>query len=119
MDHPSAVTTDRAPHAQCLRERPAHRLGYAARPCCCPDRWRHLTPTDEASLVTLPTGEKRVSEVAVTLSDAEGDRICIRSPISAREVSKLLQVFSDAGSPVVFSAEHEFLLALDAKDVVL
>jgi long-chain acyl-CoA synthetase len=81
--------------------------------------WRHLTPTDEASLVTLPTGEKRVSEVAVTLSDAEGDRICIRSPISPREVSKLLQVFSDAGSPVVFAAEHEFLLALDAKESVL
>ncbi len=61
----------------------------------------------------------RGSAPTVTLSDAEGERICIRSPISARKVSKLLQVFSDAGSPVVFSAEHEFLLALDAKDETL
>jgi GNAT superfamily N-acetyltransferase len=81
--------------------------------------WRHLTPSDEAALLSRPAGEKRVSEVAVSVSDAEGGRLTVRGPISPREVAKLLQVFHDANLPVTFTEGNEYLLALDAKGVVL
>ena len=37
--------------------------------------------------------------------------------MSPREVSRLLGIFHEANLHVTFTAEHEFLLALDGKDV--
>ena len=43
----------------------------------------------------------------------------MRGPASPREVARLLQLFQDANLAVTFTAEHEFLLALDARETVL
>ena len=40
----------------------------------------------------------------------------MRGPVSPREVARLLHMFHEANLQVTFTTEHEFLLALDAKD---
>ena len=50
------------------------------------------------------------------LADEEGERYSVRAPVSPREVARLLQLFHESNLQVTFSPEHEFLLALDAKD---
>jgi long-subunit acyl-CoA synthetase (AMP-forming)/GNAT superfamily N-acetyltransferase len=81
--------------------------------------YRYLRPTDEASLISLPSGEHVVAEVVVALTDEEGERFKVRAPASPREVARLLQLFLDANLLVTFTAEHEFLLALDEDDALL
>jgi GNAT superfamily N-acetyltransferase len=51
--------------------------------------------------------------------DEEGNRFWIRGPVSPREVARLLQLFHEANLQVSFGGEHEFLLALDAKETVI
>ena len=53
------------------------------------------------------------------LRDEDGGRYWVRSPASPREVARLLQLFGEASLAVTFTAEHEFLLALDPEDTVL
>jgi long-subunit acyl-CoA synthetase (AMP-forming)/GNAT superfamily N-acetyltransferase len=81
--------------------------------------YRHLRPTDDASLISLPSGDKYVTEVVVGLRDEEGDRFWVRAPVNPREVARLLKMFHESNLLVSFSAEHEFLLALDARETVL
>jgi long-subunit acyl-CoA synthetase (AMP-forming) len=78
--------------------------------------YRHLAPTDEAALISMPAGGTYVTEVVTAVADAEGNRLAIRSPVSPREVARLLHMFHDANLHVVFTAEHEFLLCLDASE---
>jgi long-chain acyl-CoA synthetase len=81
--------------------------------------WRHLRPEDDAALISRPSGDGCVTDVVVGLSDADGGRYSVREPISAREVARLLQIFHDANLPVTFGSEHEFLLAVDGKQMVI
>jgi GNAT superfamily N-acetyltransferase len=81
--------------------------------------WRYLRPTDQASLISLPSGDHVVTEVVVALTDEEGERFKVRAAASPREVARLLQIFNDANLLVTFGAEHEFLLALDEDDALL
>ena len=81
--------------------------------------WRYLSPTDQASLISLPSGDHVVTEVVVALTDEEGERFKVRAAASPREVARLLQIFNDANLLVTFGAEHEFLLALDEDDALL
>ena len=81
--------------------------------------WRYLRPTDEASLISLPSGDHVVTEVVVALTDEEGERFKVRAAASAREVARLLQLFNEANLLVTFTAEHEFLVALDEDDALL
>jgi GNAT superfamily N-acetyltransferase len=79
--------------------------------------YRHLAPTDEAALISMPAGGTFVTEVVTALADGDGQRLTVRGPVSPREVSRLLHLFQDANLDVVFTAEHEFLLCLDASEV--
>jgi len=81
--------------------------------------YRHLAPTDVASLISLPSGDRHVTEVMVGFVDAEGERYWVRSPVNPREVARLLQIFHDSNLQVTFSAEDEFLIALDQKETVM
>jgi long-chain acyl-CoA synthetase len=81
--------------------------------------YRYLRPTDDASLISLPSGDRYVTEVVMGLTDEEGDRFFVRAPASPREVARLLQLFLEANLLVTFTAEHEFLLAVDERDTVL
>jgi long-subunit acyl-CoA synthetase (AMP-forming)/GNAT superfamily N-acetyltransferase len=78
--------------------------------------YRYLAPTDDVALVSMPRGGRYVTEVVAALADAEGNRFSVRGPVSPREVSRLLHMFHDANLEVAFTAEHEFLLCLDAQD---
>jgi long-subunit acyl-CoA synthetase (AMP-forming)/GNAT superfamily N-acetyltransferase len=78
--------------------------------------YRFLAPTDDVSLISIPAGGHHVAEVVVALTDQERNRFTVRGPVSPREVARLLDMFRDASLPVAFTAEHEFLLALDARD---
>ncbi|MCU0690706.1 MAG: AMP-binding protein, partial [Polyangiaceae bacterium] len=58
--------------------------------------YRHLRPSDDASIISLPSGNVRVTDVMVSLHDAEGMRFRVRGPVSARDVGKLLGLFHEA-----------------------
>jgi GNAT superfamily N-acetyltransferase len=81
--------------------------------------FRYLAPGDEVALVSMPSGGSVVTEAAVALPDASGERFTVRAPVSPREVARLLHLFHESNLAVVFTNEHEFLLALDAKDRVI
>jgi len=81
--------------------------------------YRYLTPADEAKLISLHSGDRQVTEVMLGLRDAQGNRFWVRAPANPREVARLLQLFHDANLAVTFTADHEFLLALDSNDTVL
>jgi GNAT superfamily N-acetyltransferase len=78
--------------------------------------YRYLAPTDDAAFISTSSGGHTVTEVAVALTGADGDRFTVRGPLSPREVARLLLTFHDSNLAVSFTAEHEFLLALDAKE---
>ena len=77
--------------------------------------YRYLAPTDDVSLISMPTGGHYVTEVVVSLPDERGDRFTVRGPVSPREVARLLHMFHEANLYVTFTADHEFLIALDAR----
>ena len=76
----------------------------------------YLEPTDDVSLISMPTGGHYVTEVVVSLPDEDGNRFTVRGPVSPREVARLLHMFHDSNLYVTFTAEHEFLIALDARE---
>jgi len=81
--------------------------------------YRYLAPGDDVALISVPSGGHLVAEVVAGLIDEEGNRFTVRAPASPREVSKLLGIFHEANLQPTFTAEHEFLLAIDAKDVCI
>jgi long-chain acyl-CoA synthetase len=81
--------------------------------------YRYLAPGDDAQLISLPSGDKQVTEVVMGLRDEQGNRYWVRGPATPREVARLLQLFHEANMTVTFTGEHEFLLALDGKETVL
>jgi long-chain acyl-CoA synthetase len=78
--------------------------------------YRYLAPGDEVALITMPAGGHFVTEVVVSRTDTAGRRFHVRGPISPREVARLLHMFHDGNLHVTFTAEHEFLICLDAKE---
>jgi long-chain acyl-CoA synthetase len=81
--------------------------------------YRYLAPGDDVALISLPQGAKRVTEPVLGLLDEAGERYFVRGAASPREAARLLQIFHESQLPVTFTAEHEFLLAIDTKDTVL
>ena len=81
--------------------------------------FRYLAPGDDVALVSMPAGGHFVTEVVVALADDAGERYTVRGPMSPREVARLLHIFHESNLTVTFTTEHEFLLALDAKENVI
>ncbi len=79
--------------------------------------YRHLAPTDEAALISMPANGTYVTEVVTAVADAEGNRLTVRGPVSPRDVARLLHMFHDANLHVIFTADHEFLLCLDGGEL--
>jgi long-subunit acyl-CoA synthetase (AMP-forming)/ribosomal protein S18 acetylase RimI-like enzyme len=79
--------------------------------------YRYLAPGDDVALISVPSGGHLVAEVVAALVDGEGSRYTVRAPVSPREVSRLLGIFHESNLHVTFTAEHEFLVALDAREV--
>jgi long-subunit acyl-CoA synthetase (AMP-forming)/GNAT superfamily N-acetyltransferase len=81
--------------------------------------YRHLAPTDEVALISMPSGGHYVTELVVALADDEGSRFTVRGPVSPREVARLLHMFHESNLQVSFTTDHEFLLCLDPKETVI
>jgi len=81
--------------------------------------YRYLGPSEEVALISMPHGGHVTTEVVVALTDEEGGRYAVRGPVSPREVARLLHLFHESNLQVAFATEHEFLLALDAKETVI
>ena len=81
--------------------------------------FRHLRPSDEASLISLPAGHTKVADVLVSLHDNEGEAFGVRGPMSPRDVGSLLGLFHKANLVVSFAPHHEFLLAIDDHEHVI
>jgi long-subunit acyl-CoA synthetase (AMP-forming) len=81
--------------------------------------YRYLAPTDQVALITMPSGGHYVTEVVVALADGDGNRFTVRAPVSPREVARLLHMFLESNLQVNFTADHEFLLCLDARETVI
>ncbi len=81
--------------------------------------YRYLAPTDDVALIAMPSGGHYTTEVVVALVDGEGSRFTVRGAVSPREVARLLHMFHESNLQVNFTSEHEFLLALDAKESVI
>lgn len=81
--------------------------------------FRHLRPSDQASLISLPAGHTKVADVVVTLHDNAGESFRVRGPVSPRDVGSLLGLFHRANLVVSFAPHHEFLLAVDDHDHVI
>ncbi len=80
--------------------------------------YRYLDPSEEVALISMPHAGHTTTEVVVALTDEAGERYAVRGPVSPREVARLLQIFHEANLQVAFSAEHEFLLTLGARETV-
>jgi hypothetical protein len=81
--------------------------------------YRDLQPDDDVTLISLPDGERQVTDLVVTLEDAGGQKMRVRAPVSPREVARLLHLFHEANLQVAFSAEHEYLVVLDPVERVI
>jgi hypothetical protein len=81
--------------------------------------YRYLAPTDEVALISMSSGGHYVTEVVVALADEQGNRFTVREPVSPREVARLLHMFHEANLHVTFTTEHEFLIALDARETTI
>jgi long-subunit acyl-CoA synthetase (AMP-forming)/GNAT superfamily N-acetyltransferase len=81
--------------------------------------YRYLEPSDEAALISIPQGEKKLATVVMGLRDTSGDRYFVRRPATPREVGRILQLFHDANLAVALKAESEVMLALDARENVI
>jgi predicted GNAT family acetyltransferase len=81
--------------------------------------YRYLGPSEDVALISMPHGGHVTTEVVVALTDEEGGRYAVRGPVSPREVARLLHLFHESNLQVSFATEHEFLLALDAKETVI
>ncbi len=81
--------------------------------------YRHLAPTDQVALISMPSGGHYVTELVVAHADEEGNRFTVRGPVSPREVARLLHMFHESNLQVTFTTEHEFLICLDPRETVI
>ena len=81
--------------------------------------YRYLAPTDDVALITMPHHGHYVTELVVAHTDSDGNRFTVRGPVSPREVARLLHMFHESNLRVNFTADHEFLLCLDARETVI
>ena len=81
--------------------------------------YRYLEPGEQVALISMPHGDHFTAEVVVAQAASDGSRYTLRGPVSPREVARLLHLFHESNLQVAFSTEHEFLLALDARETVL
>jgi long-chain acyl-CoA synthetase len=81
--------------------------------------YRYLGPGEQVALISMPHGDHFTAEVVVAQAASDGSSYSLRGPVSPREVARLLHLFHESNLQVAFSTEHEFLLALDAKESVV
>jgi GNAT superfamily N-acetyltransferase len=79
----------------------------------------YLRPEDEAEFIPAEAAGIQLSEMVVTLADAEGDPYRIRHALNPKEVGRLHSLFLTAQLPVQFRPDHRFLVAVNERGVII
>lgn len=79
----------------------------------------HLRPEDAAGFVQSASAGRPQSEMVVTLMDQDGDAFHVRHALTPKEVARLHRLFLAAKLDVRFRPEHQYLVAVSERGVLI
>ena len=79
----------------------------------------YLRPEDAAEFVQAAVGGRSLGDIVVTLEDHDGAPFQVRHALSPKEVGRLHRLFVAAKLDVRFRAEHEYLVAVNERGILL
>ena len=79
----------------------------------------HLRPEDAAGFVQSASAGRPQSEMVVTLEDEDGDAFHVRHALTPKEVARLHRLFLAAKLDVRFRPEHQYLVAVSERGVLI
>ncbi len=79
----------------------------------------HLQPTDDAGFLSTERGGVRQTDIVVSLEDHAGRPYQVRQPVNPKEVGRLHRLFLGARLDVQFRPEHQFLVAVNERGVLI
>jgi len=81
--------------------------------------YRHLQPTDTAELISLEAEGVQRTDLVVYFQDSNGQTLSVRHPVNPKEIVRLHRLFRFANLPVEFRPEHQYLVAVDDRGLVI
>lgn len=79
----------------------------------------YLRPEDAAGFVHAAAGGRAQNEIVVTLEDQDGVPFQVRHALSPKEVGRLHRLFLAASLDVRFRPEHQYLVAMSDRGVLI
>ena len=79
----------------------------------------YLRPEDAAEFVQAETGGRSQGDIVVTLEDQDGSPFQVRHALSPKEVGRLHRLFVAAKLDVRFRAEHQYLIAVNDRGILI
>ena len=79
----------------------------------------YLRPEDAAGFVHAVTGGRSRGDIVVTLEDHDGVPFQVRHALSPKEVGRLHRLFVAAKLDVSFRAEHQYLVAVNDRGILI
>ena len=79
----------------------------------------YLRPEDSAGFVHAVSGGRSQGDIVVTLEDQDGAPFQVRHALSPKEVGRLHRLFVAAKLDVHFRAEHEYLVAVNDRGILI
>jgi ribosomal protein S18 acetylase RimI-like enzyme len=79
----------------------------------------HLQPGDEADFLFTEMGGVRQTDIVVSLDDHAGRPYRVRQPVNPKEVGRLHRLFLAAKLDVEFRPEHQYLVALNERGILI
>lgn len=79
----------------------------------------YLRPEDAAGFVHAETGGRSQGDIVITLEDQDGAPFQVRHALSPKEVGRLHRLFVAAKLDVRFRAEHQYLVAVNDRGILI
>ena len=79
----------------------------------------YLRPEDAAEFVQVAAGGRALGDIVVTLEDQDGAPFQVRHALSPKEVGRLHRLFVAAKLDVGFRAEHQYLVAVNDRGILI
>lgn len=79
----------------------------------------HLSATDSAEFISLNTEGTQKTALVVFFEDEKYNQYSIRKPANPKEIARLHRLFNLANLPVEFKPDHEFLVVLNDRSLVV
>jgi len=79
----------------------------------------YLRPEDAAEFVQAAVGGRSLGDIVVTLEDHDGAPFQVRHALSPKEVGRLHRLFVAAKLDVRFRAEHQYLVAVNDRGILV